>query len=202
MANMTKTRTHTGRHGSRTGPGRTDAGNGGNKTAVVKKSAALLIAIAVAAVIFPSIVCADTDGSELRIADQPDRLILQLGPEWAGVEFELKTDAGVFPVPVTVDGTGILKMDLGGSRTYTLSCVLSSVAVPGPEQTAQTPTPPGTGEPESGETGSGIPAGHLVLFLGGLAAGVGGLAAMHFFKRRREAYDCDEDEDDYDGENS
>ena len=77
-------------------------------------------------------VYADTNGSEIQITEQPDKLILQLGPQWAGVEFELKTDAGVFPVPVVVDSSGILKMDLGGSKPYTLSCLASSVATPGP----------------------------------------------------------------------
>lgn len=40
-------------------------------------------------------VCAQpqgTDGSELQVA-QPEQLEIQLGAEWAGVEFQLKTDA-------------------------------------------------------------------------------------------------------------
>ena len=37
---------------------------------------------------------ADTDGTEPKITQQPDQLVLQLGTRWAGVEFELRTDAG------------------------------------------------------------------------------------------------------------
>ena len=62
---------------------------------------------------------ADTDGTEPKITQQPDQLVLQLGTRWAGVEFELRTDAGVFPAPIVVDETGVLTMDLGGSTTYT-----------------------------------------------------------------------------------
>ena len=74
---------------------------------------------------------ADTDENTPRIAQQPDQLVLQLGVRWAGVEFELRTDAGRFPVPVVVDESGVLTMDLGGSTTYTLSCMESSVPLPG-----------------------------------------------------------------------
>ncbi len=76
---------------------------------------------------------ADTDETTPRITQQPDQLVLQLGVRWAGVEFELRTDAGRFPVPVVVNESGILTMDLGGSTTYTLTCLDSSVPVPTPE---------------------------------------------------------------------
>ena len=49
---------------------------------------------------------ADTDGTDPKITQQPDQLVLQLGTRWAGVEFELRTDAGVFPAPIVVDETG------------------------------------------------------------------------------------------------
>jgi len=38
-----------------------------------------LIAITIVFAIFPVCSYADTDGTEIQIADQPDRLILQLG---------------------------------------------------------------------------------------------------------------------------
>ena len=83
---------------------------------------------------------ADTDGTEPKVTQQPDQLVLQLGTRWAGVEFELRTDAGVFPAPIVVDETGVLTMDLGGSTTYTLSCINSTVPIPDPsvEQTPDT----------------------------------------------------------------
>jgi|GEM_PF-6439486 len=96
----------------------------------IKYSIAMLIACIAALSFSCTMVFADTNGTEIKITDQPDRLIIQLGPEWIGVEFELKTDAGVFPAPVVVDDSGILRMDLGGSKTYTLSCLASSVSIP------------------------------------------------------------------------
>ena len=44
-------------------------------------------------------VYADTDGNELQATSQPDRLVLQLGADWAGTEFELRFDSYVFPFP-------------------------------------------------------------------------------------------------------
>ena len=169
---------------------------------IVKRICAALMAVAIAAVVFPISVYADTNGSEIKLIDQPDKLILQLGPQWAGVEFELKTDAGVFPVPVIVDSSGILQMDLGGSKTYILSCLMSPAAAPEPTNEPDTaPEPTGTTPVEApipeATKNVGIPAGQLVLFLFGLAAAAGGLFAMRYFKRRRETSDYDDDEDDY-----
>jgi hypothetical protein len=112
---------------------RTINGNGEKRVSTKLTSFFLSILIAVTANIITAPAFADTDGSEIQITDKPDVLILQLGPDWAGVEFELKTDAGIFPAPVVVDYSGILKMDLGGSKTYTLSCITSPVSVPNPE---------------------------------------------------------------------
>jgi hypothetical protein len=164
----------------------------------VKKIIAPLLCLLLAAALTPD-VFADTNGSEILIADQPDKLILQLGPQWAGVEFELRTDSGVFPVPVVVDASGILKMDLGGSTTYTLSCLASSALIPEqlPDRSAPAPSAPPVSNEESDSATSGIPTGHLALFLAGLAAAAGGLLALRYFKRRRDAYDYDEDDDDY-----
>ena len=169
---------------------------------VFKRLIAIAAAIAVIATIASPAAYANTDGSEIKITDQPDKLILQLGPRWAGVEFELKTDAGVFPVPVVVDSSGILKMDLGGSKTYTLSCLTMAAAIPSPEQPAETPAAPLADPPEVDielepvRAKDGVPAGILVMFLIGLIAAASGLLAMKYYKRRRESYDYD-DEDDY-----
>ncbi|MCL2343140.1 MAG: hypothetical protein FWC62_04465 [Firmicutes bacterium] len=176
---------------------------------ILKWALSGLLAIAVAATLFPIVALADPDGTEIQITDQPDKLILQLGPEWAGVEFELKTDAGVFPVPVVVDETGVLRMDLGGSKTYTLSCLASPVAVPNPNPTVGTAAPVSSPSPtpavstgsgnttEADQKRPGIPTGTLVLFLLGFVAAVGGLLTMRYFKRRHNSYDRD-GEDGYD----
>ena len=74
----------------------------------------MLITVMVLTAVLTPAAYADTDGTEPKIVQQPDQLVLQLGTRWAGVEFELRTDAGIFPVPVVVDEYGILTMDLGG----------------------------------------------------------------------------------------
>lgn len=80
----------------------------------------MLITVMVLTAVLTPAAYADTDGTEPKIIQQPDQLVLQLGTRWAGVEFELRTDAGIFPVPVVVDEYGVLTMDLGGSTTYNL----------------------------------------------------------------------------------
>ena len=169
------------------------------------KAMASIILLLVAAATLPAIAKANTDGSELQATDQPDRLILKLGPQWAGTEFELKTDAGVFPAPVVVDSVGILRMDLGGSRTYTLSCITPIAPAPAmqpalePTAAAPEPSPEVDDSPEPQPVkGSGVPALQLVVFLIGLVIAAGGLAAIRYFKRRRDAYYYDDNEEDYD----
>lgn len=81
---------------------------------------------------------ADTDGTELKITDQPEKLVIQLGPSWAGVEFQLRTDAGVYPAPIVVSPEGLLTMELGGSKIYTLSCINSPVSPPDPQNVTDT----------------------------------------------------------------
>ena len=142
---------------------------------------------------------ADTEGTEPKVTQQLDQLVLQLGTRWAGVEFELRTDAGVFPAPIVVDETGVLTMDLGGSTTYTLSCINSTVSIPDPS-VEQTPDTQQSSEevqqPQEQNTAtepnSGIPIVPLVVFLVGLACGGGGLVALHFAKRHRQEADYDE----------
>ena len=155
---------------------------------------------------------ADTDGTEPKITQQPDQLVLQLGTRWAGVEFELRTDADIFPAPIVVDESGVLTMDLGGSTTYTLSCINSTVPIPDPPSEL---APDSQQQPESAEQvqepqeqehtgnteGSGIPIVPMVVFFVGLASGIGGLVALYFAKQRRQQADydewTDEDEEEY-----
>lgn len=108
--------------------------------------AALAVCICVLALFAPA-VYADTDGTELQVTDQPEKLVIQLGPAWAGVEFELKTDVGVYPQPIIVSPEGMLIMELGGSKTYTLSCLSSTVVPPLPQTD-------GTAADESSQTDS------------------------------------------------
>lgn len=162
-----------------------------------------LTALVVALVLCPAAL-ADTGPDTPRITQQPDQLILQLGTRWAGVEFELRTDAGVFPAPVVVDASGVLTMDLGGSTTYTLSCLDSTVPIPDPvptedptgnDQGAQ-PEPPAA--PAPSEPRQGIPPLYLVVFIGGLTLAVGGLAALYLTKRRLQTGEDEWDDEDED----
>ena len=70
-----------------------------------------------------------TDGTELEVI-QPQNLEIQLGEAWAGVEFELKTDAGMYPGVITVGEDGVLRLEIGGSENYILSCLNSTVEIP------------------------------------------------------------------------
>ncbi len=178
----------------------------------------LAVSLCVLLLLCPVSVYADTDGTELQVTDQPDTLTIQLGQEWAGVEFELKTDAGLYPQPVVVSDAGVLTMELGGSKTYLLSVINSPVATPDSGSTeSQAPQEPGEeggqhSQLNQGEDGisaneppadqdtnliRGIPNMHLFLFGGGLVVSIAALVAMWIFKRRRNRYDT-EDEDDYD----
>lgn len=174
-----------------------------------------------------------TDGTEIQVMEA-EQLEVQLGKEWAGREFQLKTDAGLYPGTITVGDDGVLRTELGGSTHYILTCMitgnqdnteqapaagngLDSADAPvqegkmesgfgenAPGETKQmTPTDASTGpavkEGGDGNTVVGIPIRHLVLFLVGLVAAVGGLIAIHIVQKRREEMDGYEEED-YDEE--
>lgn len=160
-------------------------------------------------------VAAATDPADNTPVDTvADRLVIQLGPKWAGVEFQLQTDYGLYPGTVVVDESGFLKMDLGGSKTYTLSCLNSSVPIPVPDPAATespyvTEAPDDEGvqsessaeedtnssdEAAGGESTSNIPPMHLILFVGGMAICIGALIAMRIMRKRREAFDQDDEE--------
>ena len=57
----------------------------------------LLLSMAGWLALLCGVALADTDGTELKVVDNPQTLTIQLGPEWAGKEFELRTDAGKYP---------------------------------------------------------------------------------------------------------
>mgnify|MGYP001383864491 FL=1 len=156
---------------------------------------------------FPVQVLAETQqgttGDELQLMEA-EKLEIQLGAEWAGVEFQLKTDAGLYPGTVKVGQDGVLRMEIGGSKSYILTCMNSAVKVPEVTQapaTTETDSEQNNSETDSAEEGSatvaGIPVLHIVLFAGGMVVAIGALIAMHVMKRRREnepVYDEDDDE--------
>lgn len=173
-----------------------------------KSIKSILLVIAMLCVLcFPVQVMAETqqgtNGDELQLMEA-QKLEIQLGAEWAGVEFQLKTDAGLYPGTVVVGQDGVLRTEIGGSSTYILTCLKSAVEVPEPTQapaTTETDPEESNSETDSAEDGSatvaGIPVLHIVLFAGGMVVAIGALIAMHVVKRRREsepAYDDDDDE--------
>ena len=143
---------------------------------------------------------ADADGSELQVL-QPERLEIQLGTEWAGVEFQLKTDAGLYPGTIPVGADGVLRLEIGGSSSYILSCLGSSVAIPKPGEvddiapTAEENQTDSDLVMEDAENPNQIPTMHLVLFGGGLVLAASVLIAM-LVADRKHAVDVDYEEDD------
>lgn len=154
-----------------------------------------------------------TNGDELQ-AMEAEQLEIQLGADWAGVEFQMKTDAGLYPGTVVVGTDGVLRMKIGGSSKYILSCMNSSVPVPEPGESVDTTestqapatnesatdntveeTTPGV-ETEQKNTVAGIPVAHLAIFVCGMILAIGTLIVMHVMKKKREMEtQCDDDDD-------
>ena len=65
-----------------------------------------------------------TDGTEMQVMEA-EQLEVQLGKEWTGREFQLKTDAGLYPGTITVGEDGVLRTELGGSSRYILTCMIT-----------------------------------------------------------------------------
>ena len=182
------------------------------KLKIVKAIA--LIAALVCILCFPvpvSAVSQGTDGTELQVM-KPQNLEIHLGESWAGVEFELNTDAGKYPGVIPVGEDGVLRLEIGGSENYILNCLNSTVATPAPNESI----PAGTemsSEAESGNdspymneesassteetvpveastenTIAGIPIAHLTLFVGGLIVAAGTLTGIHISQKRRAAH--------------
>ncbi len=63
---------------------------------------------------------ADTDGSEIQVVS-PSYLEVQLGPAFAGTEFQFRTDTGIYPGLIQVGEDGVLRLEIGGSSHYILS---------------------------------------------------------------------------------
>lgn len=173
-----------------------------------KSITSILLVLAMLCILcFPVQVLAETKqgttGDELQLMEA-EKLEIQLGTEWAGVEFQLKTDAGLYPGTVKVGQDGVLRMEIGGSKSYILTCMNSAVEVPEVTQapaTTETDSEQNNSETDSAEESSatvaGIPVLHIVLFAGGMVVAIGALIAMHVVKRRREnepVYDEDDDE--------
>lgn len=156
-----------------------------------------------------------TNGTELEVV-QPQKLEIQLGKAWSGVEFQLKTDIGNYPAAIPVGEDGVLRLEIGGSSGYILTCLNSGAAAPTPEvdatvQSTQTTEPseettaqtseandPAATEPVSEEanqalTVSGIPVSQIIIFGVGLLLALGALIFMQMHKCY-ESEDADDDD--------
>ena len=188
----------------------------------IAKAVALIFAM-VCLLCFPvpaSAASQGTDGTELEVI-QPQNLEIQLGESWAGVEFELKTDAGMYPGVIIVGEDGVLRLEIGGSENYILSCLNSSVDIPIPGETApaeevtepvaddseetdpaaeteEAETVPSESLPEEIQEGTlcGIPIKHLVLFGGGLILAIGALVGINFYQKSSGKGAGSEEDDD------
>lgn len=157
-----------------------------------------------------------TNGDEMQVAT-PEKLEIHLGQEWAGVTFELTTDYGKYPDPIPVGEDGVLRLEIGGSSSYVLSCLSSAEEAPAPSETipAET-TPADTAPSEDATTGTdnlvdietiepveeegtvaGIPVTNIVLFGGGLVLAVGALIGISYFQKRRAAQSGSDENDEF-----
>lgn len=142
-----------------------------------------------------------TNGDEMQVAT-PEKLEIHLGQEWAGVTFELQTDYGKYPDPIPVGEDGVLRLEIGGSSSYVLSCLSSETEAPAPgESVPSEPVPednttageklediqeviPTDPTEDTGKV-AGIPISHIIMFGGGLLIAVGALVGINFYQKRR-----------------
>lgn len=132
-----------------------------------------------------------TDGTELQVM-QPEKLEIRLGEEWAGSEFELKTDAGKYPGVITVREDGILRLEIGGSENYILSFLTTGADTPVPgesiaieadpieDPSLTEPTEPSADPAPEEEPQNKIPIWHIALFGSGLIVSILFLIILRF----------------------
>ena len=107
----------------------------------IVKAVALILAM-LSILCFPSpasAVSQGTDGTELQVM-KPQNLQIHLGEDWAGAGFELTTDAGKYPGVIVVGEDGVLRLEIGGSENYILSCVNTAVEIPTSQASAPAET--------------------------------------------------------------
>ena len=151
-----------------------------------------------------------TNGDEMQVAT-PEKLEIHLGQEWAGVTFELQTDYGKYPDPIPVGEDGVLRLEIGGSSSYVLSCLSSETEVSAPNETVPSETIPSEEatvnkdelvdieevDPTEPEEKSGIPTAHIVMFGGGLVVAIGALIGISYFQKRRAAQSGSDENDEF-----
>ena len=180
------------------------------KVKIVKAVALILAMLCILCFPIPaSAVSQGTDGTELQVM-KPQNLQIHLGEDWAGAGFELTTDAGKYPGVIPVGEDGVLRLEIGGSENYILSCLNSSSNIPSTgdelqlEEGSEAPTEaedgtaPVESAPEDSKEGNPveIPVKHMVMFGGGLVLALVALAGIHFGQSKRAAANRDDEDDD------
>lgn len=164
-----------------------------------------------------------TEGTEQEVV-QPQQLEIFLGETWAGVEFQLRTDAGKYPEAIPVGENGILSLEIGGSEHYFLTCQATQVEVPDPEaesdpmdetdltdaateETVEDTAAENTENAESTDATEttevtidevpqdSVPTSAIVIFAFGLLIAIAALVLMQMNQKRNNAQDCDADDD-------
>ena len=161
-----------------------------------------------------------TEGTEQGIA-KAEKLEIFLGEAWAGVEFQLRTDAGKYPDPIPVGENGVLSLEIGGSEHYFLTCQATRTEAPVPEdesvsgnetlaegetlesteETAEDSVETTDATTEATEViveqipDEGIPTSTVVIFAVGLLLAIAALVLMHMHQKRNSAQECDADDD-------
>ena len=166
----------------------------------------LICILLVSCLALPAFAREGTEGDELQVL-QPENLEIYLGAEFAGAQFSLKTDAGMYPGTVVADDQGVLRMEIGGSSAYVLTrlnpSAVAEVDVP------QTTAVEGSAASEAGQNAETVPAGtaqqparqsnaiptkHIILFAGGTVLCAAFLVTSFVLKRKREKNYDEEDE--------
>lgn len=161
-----------------------------------------------------------TEGTEQGIV-KAEKLEIFLGEAWAGVEFQLRTDAGKYPDPIPVGENGVLSLEIGGSEHYFLTCQATRTEAPVPEdesvsgnetlaegetlesteETAEDTVETTDATTEATEViveqipDDGIPTSTVVIFAVGLLLAIAALVLLHMHQKRNSAQECDADDD-------
>ena len=158
------------------------------------------LAICCAPFLISTPVHADTDGTELQVSE-PAQLDIQLGPSWKGVEFQLKTDVGLYPNTIIVDDNGVLHTELGGSNHYILTCLNSSTALPNPEQQPSSSSSTQTSEVSKSESdlteqGNKTSMSAVIFFFCGIMIAIGIFLYLQIsMKKERKQSSSEDDEE-------
>lgn len=157
-----------------------------------------IIAIVCAGPVYavPELMNQGTNGDELNVVSA-QKLEIQLGTEWSGKKFQLKTDVGLYPGDIIVDSDGILRLEIGGSTSYILSCVgLSEVSSDKSSsdntESVENDIETDVGQEDMQKSVSEIPIKHIVIFAIVILVAVGLLVAVRFMGQSQD----NDDEDD------